>query len=249
MRPDNNPSRQARFRLVPLMEAMIRPLAALGWLHQLGLMPSLKTRQPQFAGQGDLFRAPDFHARDDLPEGFRYQPELITAAEEAELVRQLESLAFQPFDFHGHLANRRVAGFGLRYDFDQRKVVEAPPIPAFLMLLRDKVAAFARLPADAFVQVLINEYRPGAGIGWHRDKPHFDAVAGVSLLAPCSFRLRRKNGARWARQTVTLEPRSAYLMTGPARTEWEHSIPPVAAHRYSITLRTLRPNGRLDQKR
>jgi alkylated DNA repair dioxygenase AlkB len=241
MRPDNNPSRQARFRLVPLMEAMIRPLATLGWLHQLGLMPSLKTRQPQFAGQGDLFRAPDFHARDDLPEGFRYQPELITAAEEAELVRQLESLAFQPFDFHGHLANRRVAGFGLRYDFDQRKVVEAPAIPAFLMPLREKVAAFARLPVDAFAQVLINEYRPGAGIGWHRDKPHFDAVAGVSLLAPCSFRLRRKNGARWARQTVTLEPRSAYLMTGPARTEWEHSIPPVAAHRYSITLRTPRP--------
>ncbi|RWP39180.1 MAG: alpha-ketoglutarate-dependent dioxygenase AlkB [Mesorhizobium sp.] len=204
-------------------------------------MPSLKTRQPQFAGQGDLFRAPDFHARDDLPEGFRYQPELITAAEEDELVRQLESLAFQPFDFHGHLATRRVVGFGLRYDFDRRKVIEAPPIPAFLMPLRDKVAAFARLPAGAFVQVLINEYRPGAGIGWHRDKPQFGAVAGVSLLAPCSFRLRRKNGTTWARQTVTLEPRSAYLMTGPARTEWEHSIPPVAAHRYSITLRTLRP--------
>ncbi len=188
-------------------------------------MPSLKTRQPQFAGQGDLFLAPDFHARDDLPEGFRYQPELITAEEEAELVRQLESLAFQPFDFHGHLANRRVAGFGLRYDFDQRKVVEAPPIPAFLMPLRDKVAAFARLPADAFVQVLINEYRPGAGIGWHRDKPQFDAVAGVSLLAPCSFRLRRKNGTRWARETVILEPRSAYLMTGPARTEWAAQHP------------------------
>lgn len=199
-------------------------------------MPSLKTKQPEFAGQGDLFRAPN-----DLPEGFHYQPELITAQEEAELARQLESLAFQPFDFHGHLANRRVAGFGLRYDFDQRKVVEAPPIPAFLMSLRDKVALFARLPADAFVQVLINEYRPGAGIGWHRDKPHFDAVAGVSLLAPCSFRLRRKYGAGWDRQTIIIEPRSAYLMTGPARTEWQHSIPPLSEHRYSITLRTLHP--------
>ncbi|RUU46850.1 alpha-ketoglutarate-dependent dioxygenase AlkB [Mesorhizobium sp. M6A.T.Ce.TU.002.03.1.1] len=211
-------------------------------------MPPLKTKQPEIAGQGDLFGAPDFRALDDLPEGFHYQPELITAEEEAELVRQLESLAFQPFDFHGHLANRRVAGFGLRYDFDQRKVVEAPAIPAFLMPLREKVAAFARLPADAFVQVLINEYRPGAGIGWHRDKPHFDAVAGVSLLAPCSFRLRRKNGTRWDRETITLEPRSAYLMTGPARTEWEHSIPPVAEHRYSITLRTLRPQRSLPSK-
>jgi alkylated DNA repair dioxygenase AlkB len=210
-------------------------------------MSSLKTRLPEFAGQGDLFCAPDFRVPkfrvlDDLPEGFHYQPELITAQEEDELVRELESLAFQPFDFHGHLANRRVAGFGLRYDFDQRKVVEAPPIPAFLMPLREKVAAFAQLPADAFLQVLINEYRPGAGIGWHRDKPHFDAVAGVSLLAPCSFRLRRKNGTRWDRKTIVSEPRSAYLMQGPARDEWEHSIPLVAAHRYSITLRTLRPS-------
>jgi len=199
-------------------------------------MPSLIPKQAELAGQGDLFGTPD-----DLPEGFRYQPELITAEEEAGLVRQLESLAFRPFDFHGHLANRRVAGFGLRYDYDQRKVVEAPAIPAFLMTLREKVAAFARLPADAFEQVLINEYLPGAGIGWHRDKPHFDAVAGVSLLASCSFRLRRKSGTTWHRETVVVEPRSAYLMTGPARNEWEHSIPPLAEHRYSITLRTLRP--------
>lgn len=211
-------------------------LAAEDRLHHLAFMPSLKNKQPELVGQGDLFRAPD-----DLPEGFRYQPELITAKEEAELVHQLESLTFQPFDFHGHLANRRVVGFGLRYDYDQRKVIEAPVIPDFLMPLKGKVAAFAQLPADAFVQVLINEYRPGAGIGWHRDKPHFDAVAGVSLLAPCSFRLRRKNGTRWDRETIIVEPRSAYLMTGPARTEWEHSIPPLAEHRYSITLRTLRP--------
>ncbi|MER8571603.1 alpha-ketoglutarate-dependent dioxygenase AlkB [Mesorhizobium sp. M1338] len=115
-----------------------------------------------------------------------------------------------------------------------------PPIPDFLLSLRKKVAILASRPAEAFAQVLINEYQPGAGIGWHRDKPHFEDVAGVSLLAPCSFRLRRKNGTRWDRQTILVEPRSAYLMTGPSRTEWEHSIPPLAEHRYSITLRTLR---------
>ncbi|MER9614229.1 alpha-ketoglutarate-dependent dioxygenase AlkB [Mesorhizobium sp. M0207] len=197
-------------------------------------MPPLKTSAA--ARQGDLFAAAD-----DLPEGFRYQPELITPDEEAALASQLATLPFQPFDFYGHLANRRVVGFGLRYDYDRGEVVEAPPIPGFLLPLREKVAAFARLPAETFVQVLINEYRPGAGIGWHRDKPHFEAVAGVSLLAACSFRLRRKNGTRWDRKTVTVDPRSAYLMTGAARNEWEHSIPPVAEHRYSITLRTLRP--------
>ncbi|MER8595966.1 MULTISPECIES: alpha-ketoglutarate-dependent dioxygenase AlkB [unclassified Mesorhizobium] len=197
-------------------------------------MPPLKTSAA--ARQGDLFAAAD-----DLPEGFRYQPELITPDEEAALASQLATLPFQPFDFYGHLANRRVVGFGQRYDYDRGEVVEAPPIPGFLLPLREKVAAFARLPAETFVQVLINEYRPGAGIGWHRDKPHFEAVAGVSLLAACSFRLRRKNGTRWDRKTVTVDPRSAYLMTGAARNEWEHSIPPVAEHRYSITLRTLRP--------
>ncbi|MCA0048149.1 alpha-ketoglutarate-dependent dioxygenase AlkB [Mesorhizobium sp. B283B1A] len=199
-------------------------------------MAMFKSKTPGSSSlQQDLFGAVD-----DLPEGFRYQPGLITPREETELARQLGALPFQAFDFHGHLANRRVVGFGLRYDYDRREVVQAPAIPDFLLPLREKVAALARRPAEAFAQVLINEYRPGAGIGWHRDKPHFEDVAGVSLLAPCSFRLRRKNGTKWDRRTIVVEPRSAYLMTGPSRTEWEHSIPPVDLHRYSITLRTLR---------
>jgi alkylated DNA repair dioxygenase AlkB len=197
------------------------------------------TRSAVPVEQADLFGR-----RDDLPEGFLYQPDLITAGEETELLHQLGTLPFQPFDFHGHLANRRVVGFGLRYDYDRRAVVEAASIPDFLMPLRNKVATFAGRPETAFVQVLINEYREGAGIGWHRDKPQFEEVAGVSLLAPCSFRLRRKNGQKWERKTIVVEPRSAYLMAGPARSEWEHSIPPVAGHRYSITLRTLRTQAR-----
>ena len=213
--------------------------AYIAWrtgLHHLGTMSPLKSKTPgsSVALQRDLFGATN-----DLPQGFAYQPELIAPQEEAELVRHLEGLPFRAFDFHGHLANRRVVGFGLRCDYDRREVVEAPPIPGFLLPLREKVAAFARRPAEAFAQVLINEYRPGAGIGWHRDKPHFDEVAGVSLLAPCSFRLRRKNGTGWDRRTTVVEPRSAYFMTGPSRLEWEHSIPPLAEQRYSITLRTL----------
>lgn len=185
--------------------------------------------------QDDLFGKPD-----ELPEGFVYRANLITENEETKLVRHLEALPFQPFDFHGHLANRQVVGFGLRYDYDRRAVVEAAPIPDFLITLREKVAGFAGRPAAAFAQILINEYRAGAGIGWHRDKPHFDEIAGVSLLASCSFRLRRRDGSKWNRKTIIVEPRSAYLMAGPSRDEWEHSIPPVAEHRYSITLRTLR---------
>ncbi len=203
-------------------------------------MPPAKSRTAASAFQGDLFDAPAGLPPTSMPEGFSYQPDLIARDEEHELIGHIQSLPFKPFDFHGHLANRQVVGFGSRYDYERRTVVEAPPIPDFLLPVRARVADFADVPAAQFAQVLINEYRPGAGIGWHRDKPHFELVAGVSLLAPCSFRLRRKNGAAWDRETIEVEPGSVYLMAGPARNEWEHSIPPVERHRYSITFRTIR---------
>ena len=188
--------------------------------------------------QTDLFGAPD-----PTPDGFRYQPDLIDPSEEADLARRLGELSFEPFDFHGHLAHRHVVGFGLRYDYASRQVREAPAIPDWLMPLRDKVGAFAGQPAEAFVQVLINQYRPGAGIGWHRDKPHFEEVVGVSLLSPCTFRFRRRDGAAWERLSLNVAPRSAYLLSGAARHLWEHSIPPGEGDRYSITFRTLADHG------
>jgi alkylated DNA repair dioxygenase AlkB len=203
-------------------------------------MSSAKRPTKESACQGDLFDASGRALPASLPEGFSYQPELIDRDEERELIRHIRDLPFKPFDFHGHLANRQVVGFGLRYDYERRQVLEAPRIPDFLLPLRAKVAEFAGVAASEFAQVLINEYRPGAGIGWHRDKPHFEIVAGVSLLAPCSFRLRRKSGTAWDRETIELEPRSIYLMAGPSRNEWEHSIPPVEQHRYSVTFRTMR---------
>jgi alkylated DNA repair dioxygenase AlkB len=194
-----------------------------------------RRREPSLAFQPDLLGAPS-----RTPEGFRYLGDLLSAEEEDALARELEALPFAPFDFHGYEANRRVVGFGFRYDYSRREVVEAPPVPSFLEPLRLKIGeAFDRRPAEAFEQVLINEYRPGAGIGWHRDKPQFAEVVGVSLLAPCNFRLRRKSGDAWDRFSLTVEPRSAYLMTGPSRTVWEHSIPPLDRHRYSITFRTF----------
>lgn len=203
-------------------------------------MSSAKRPTKESACQGDLFDASGRALPASLPEGFSYQPELIDRDEERELIRHIRGLPFEPFDFHGHLANRQVVGFGLRYDYERRQVLEAPRIPDFLLPLRAKVAKFAGVAASEFAQVLINEYRLGAGIGWHRDKPHFEIVAGVSLLAPCSFRLRRKSGTAWDRETIELEPRSIYLMAGPSRNEWEHSIPPVEQHRYSVTFRTMR---------
>ena len=182
-----------------------------------------------------------------MPEGFRYHPDLISADEEEALARELAPLPFKPFDFHGYQANRQVVGSGYRYDYDRRAVVEAAPLPMFLEPLRAKIAKSFDRPADAFTQLLINEYRPGAGIGWHRDKPQFDEVVAVSLLAPCVLRFRRRSGETWERRSLTVEPRSAYLLTGPSRTIWEHSIPALDRHRYSITFRTLAAKAAAEQ--
>ena len=185
----------------------------------------------------------DLFAPTGLPEGFRYHPDVLSVEEEEALACELGALPFKPFDFQGYLANRQVVSFGYRYDYDRRAVVEAAPFPSFLVSPRRKVAAIFDRPADAFRQVLINQYRPGAGIGWHRDKAQFDEVVGVSLLAPCVLRFRRRSGETWNRASLTVEPRSAYLLSGPARTVWEHSIPALDRLRYSITLRTLVANA------
>ena len=171
--------------------------------------------------------------------GFRYQRELLTESEERALAAWAGTLDLKPFEFHGYLGNRRIASFGYRYDFAGRRVESAAPLPAPLLPVREKAAAFSGHPAADFVQAMVTEYAPGAPIGWHRDKQEFGEIVGVSLLAPACLRFRRRRGAGWARWTQWLEPRSAYLLSGQARRDWEHSIPPQKDLRYSITFRTL----------
>ena len=186
--------------------------------------------------QADLF-APE--PPPDLPGGLRYRAELITPEDERALVTQFETLPFKPFEFHGYTGHRQVVSFGWRYDFGRRSLDRTAPIPDVLLPLRDKVAAFTGHAPSAFEQALVSLYEPGAAIGWHRDRPEFDQVAGVSFLTPCRFRLRRKVGTGWERKAFEAAPRAAYLLSGPARTDWEHSIPPLEARRYSVTFRTL----------
>jgi alkylated DNA repair dioxygenase AlkB len=173
-----------------------------------------------------------------LPEGFAYRANIISPDEEAELVGHIRELPFREFEFQGYLGKRRVVSFGLHYDFAERAVRRAEPISDFLLPLRARAAAFADIPADDIEQALVTEYTPGAAIGWHRDRPVFGDVIGVSLLSACRFRLRRKHGAGWERAAPILEPRSIYLLRGPVRSEWEHSIAPAEHLRYSITFRT-----------
>ena len=171
--------------------------------------------------------------------GFSYQPELITRKDEDALVAHLGELPFREFDFHGYKGKRRVVSFGWHYDFSGARLRKAEAIPEFLLPLRELASSLANLEAEAFQHVLVTEYGPGAGIGWHRDKSVFGEVVGVSLLAPCTLRFRRKAGAKWDRVNVFAEPRSGYHLTGPARSIWQHSILRVEELRYSITFRTL----------
>ena len=175
-----------------------------------------------------------------LPEGFRYQEEVLSPEEERALLDRFRELPFKEFEFHGYLGKRRTVSYGWHYDFEASALRKADDMPDFLRELRERAARFAELPPAELQHVLVIEYGEGAGIGWHRDKAMFGDVVGLSLLSPCLFRLRRKAGARWERVSLNAQPRSAYLLRGPSRTEWEHSIPPVDALRYSVTFRNLR---------
>ena len=175
-----------------------------------------------------------------IPEGLRYQPALISSNDETILVARVRDLPFREFEFHGYLGKRRVVSFGWKYDFGSQRLQKADEIPDYMLSVRSLAALFANLEPEVFEQVLVTEYANGAGIGWHRDKAVFGQVVGISLLAPCTLRFRRKLNGGWERANLLAEPRSAYHLSGPARTEWEHSISRVDVLRYSITFRSMR---------
>jgi len=182
----------------------------------------------------------------NLPPGFLYQDDFIAKAEQAGLVDHINQIEFAAFEMRGVVAKRRVAFFGASYDGRDQP---SPPIPEFLSPLGTGLAELAGVKAGDFAMVLINEYRPSTPIGWHRDAPQYELIAGVSLLSSCRMRLRpyvspSEAAAKQLRRSTTHEiellPRSAYVMKGEARSGFEHSIPAVTQLRYSITFRTLR---------
>lgn len=183
----------------------------------------------------DLFQtAPAF------PAGFVQRDGLFSPGEEQGFVRSFAALPFKPFEFHGYLGNRRIVSYGFRYDYAGRILREAEVMPDFLYPLRAIASRFSGIAEDALQQALVTEYAPGAGIGWHRDKPMFEKVVALSFAAPCVLRLRRPDGKRWERASAEIPPRSGYLLSGEAREEWEHSITPMDQLRYSVTFRSFR---------
>jgi alkylated DNA repair dioxygenase AlkB len=172
------------------------------------------------------------------PEGLRYASDFVSPAIERELISGIRTLPLQPFQFGQFEGKRRIASFGFRYDYSLRQLQQAEPIPAWLAETIARVEAFGGR-STRIRQVLCTEYDVGVGIGWHRDKPHFDRIFGLSLGSACKLRFRRPAGKSWERHTLDAEPRSLYMMAGESRRVWEHSIPAVAAPRYSITFRTM----------
>ena len=193
-------------------------------------------------GQADLFSP-------SLPPGLDHVDALIDGDEEAALIDAVGVIAVEPFRFQGWTGKRLTASFGWRYDFDDASFAQADPLPHWLIPLRAKAALFAGLDPDSLMQVLVTRYDPGAGIGWHRDRPVFEHVVGVSLGAPAVLRLRRRVERGFERRSLPLAPRSAYHLSGEARHGWEHSIAPIEATRWSITFRSLSDKGRIAGER
>jgi alkylated DNA repair dioxygenase AlkB len=192
------------------------------------------------AEQADLFDEPG-----ELPGGLLLRTELLSRAEERALLEQIGALPLREAEYKQWTAKRRTASFGGRYDISHGELLPAPPIPDFLWPLRERLAAWLSLEPQDFTHALVAEYRPGTQLGWHRDVPDFEAVAGVSLGGRARMRLRRYPPRRGERASIALElaPRSAYALLGAARWEWQHAISPTKELRYSITFRTLRRGG------
>jgi len=172
----------------------------------------------------------------------------VTPREEQMLIASIDAAELSPFRFHGWLGKRRTVSYGWRYDFDDASFAPAEAMPDWLLPLRTKAARFAGLQPGELVQALLIRYDPGAGIGWHRDRPVFEHVLGISLGAPATMRFRCRKPGGFDRASALLAPRSIYHLTGEARHDWEHSIAAMEVTRWSITFRSLSARGRLHER-
>jgi alkylated DNA repair dioxygenase AlkB len=197
--------------------------------------------------QPGLFQAAGAAAFEPL--GLAYQEEFITKKEEADLIGLVLTLPLRHASYKQYTARRRVLGFGWSYDYDTNALTDAPDIPTEFDFLRKRVAAWTGVPPHSFAQLLIADYAPGTPLGWHRDVPDYELIAGVSLGGAATLRFRPyppTPGIKSVLRELEAAPRSAYSMRGPARWKWQHCVPPAPAQRWSLTFRTRvqrRPSG------
>lgn len=176
--------------------------------------------------------------------GLSYHAGAVREADQEALLLRLSELDVTPFRFQGWLGNRKTHSFGWRYDFEDASFAPADAIPDWLQPLRERAAEIADCTAADFVHALVARYDPGAGIGWHRDRDVFDQVVGFSFASAATLRFRQRLADGFRRVRLEVEPGSAYLLSGEARYDWEHSIAPGDQLRFSVTFRTLSDKGR-----
>ncbi len=180
------------------------------------------------------------------PAGLRYEPEFLSVEQEQQLLVAIAQIPMREAQYYEYTAKRRVASYGSSYDFKARQLQDAEPMPDFLIPLRNRLAELLSLPAKAFAQALITEYRPGTPLGWHRDAPNYEQVAGISLGGRCRMRFRPyppRRGRDPSGFALELAPRSMYVMQADVRWRWQHCISATREQRWSITFRTLRASS------
>lgn len=205
-----------------------------------------KSKETSRAGEGampgadrDLFGNMVSDPAGRSPVGLRSWNEVISRDEEAELIARIDACALTPFRFQGWLGKRLTCSFGMFYDFENGQLAQVDPIPAWLLPVRTQLARGTGLLAECLVQALLIRYDPGAGIGWHRDRPVFDHVVGLSLGHRATLRFRKRTQRGFERYAHPAAPRSLYHLAGEARYAWEHSMAEMTKPRWSITFRTL----------
>lgn len=174
--------------------------------------------------------------------GFEYYPDFLNNEEELKLYNEISKLELHNLDYHGYKANRKIASFGYDYNFENNKLTKGKDTPVNLNFMVEKVAKHLCVEQNKFAELLVTEYPVGAVINWHRDVPQFQLIAGISLLADCTFHLRPYDKIKQTRASVIAFPvqrRSLYVIKGSARWNWQHSIAPVKQTRYSVALRTM----------
>src|SRR3954454_19558543 len=152
----------------------------------------------------------------DIPliPGLRYLPGYVSGSEDANVVRAIDTGAWNTE------WQRRRQPYGGSYG----KGGSTLPIPGWGQLLADRLYADG-VTDVRFDQMLVNEYLPGQGIALHRDyEPFGRTVVSLSLLSPCVMDFRHRSTGR--KERLLLEPRSLLVLSDAARYEWEHGIAP-----------------------
>ena len=192
--------------------------------------------------QGLLFDLP-LPLPERLPAGLVYESDFLSSREESDLIGTLSQLPLEAARYKTYTARRRVVSYGGSFDYDVNRLLPAGELVETLHPLRDRVARWLGVAPQALVHTLVAQYPEGAPLGWHRDVPDFEDVVGVSLGGEAVLRFRPYPPVRPKRSEIVrlaVSPRSIYLLKGPARWDWQHSVAPSESLRWSITFRTAR---------